>query len=272
MLSPDPSGLFGNVRTVDFVFERTFGTLAHEFQHLINASRRLYVNGASVFETVWLNEGLSHVAEELMFHAAAGTAPGQNIDLNDLYGSQSVLDAFNGWAGSNFGRLQSWLEAPHLQGPYAPNDTLATRGAIWAFLRYAADRKGGNQSALWSALVNSTTAGLDNLDAVLEDNTTWWVSDFTHAMYLDDSGIVVDPRHAQPSWNFRSIYPAIAPGYPLAVHDAANGVNFTRSLSAGGGSAFVRMGVAAGDHGVLSILSDGQTPPSSVELTVIRRK
>lgn len=272
MLSPDPSGLFGNVRTVDFVFERTFGTLAHEFQHLINASRRLYVNGASVFETVWLNEGLSHVAEELMFHELAGTAPGQNLDLDDIRASQQTLDAFNQWAISNFGRLSSWLEAPHLQGPFAPNDTLATRGAIWAFLRYAADRKGGSQTALWSALVNSTTAGLDNLDEVLEDNALWWVSDFTHAMYLDDSGLVVEPRHTQPSWDFRSIFPAFTPGYPLAVHDAVNGASFTRTLSAGGGSAFVRMGVAAGEHGVVSMLSDGQAPPSSVELTIIRRK
>ena len=30
-----------------------------------------------------------------------------------------------------------------------------TRGAAWAFLRYAADRHGGAQAAFWFALVNS---------------------------------------------------------------------------------------------------------------------
>src|SRR5690606_23646136 len=73
MLVPDPNGeVNGNRRATDFVLERTYSVLAHEFQHLINDSRRLYVNKALVWEDSWLNEGLSHIAEELAFYAASG--------------------------------------------------------------------------------------------------------------------------------------------------------------------------------------------------------
>ena len=58
----------------------TVGTAAHEFQHLINASRRLYINtSAAPTEERWLNEGLSHIAEELMFYKVSKLTPRQNI-------------------------------------------------------------------------------------------------------------------------------------------------------------------------------------------------
>ncbi|MDQ3950350.1 MAG: Ig-like domain-containing protein, partial [Gemmatimonadota bacterium] len=78
---PDTGGVVnGNKRRVGFVDSVTIGTLAHEYQHLINAGRRAYVNNAVADdEEVWLNEGLSHIAEELVFYRASGTAPRQNI-------------------------------------------------------------------------------------------------------------------------------------------------------------------------------------------------
>ncbi|MFL5537423.1 MAG: hypothetical protein ACJ8J0_00435, partial [Longimicrobiaceae bacterium] len=80
MLAPDPTGVHGNVRSVAFVGGVTIGTLGHEFQHLINASRHLYVNGSTTFEDFFLDEGLAHEAEELVFYRASGLSPGQNID------------------------------------------------------------------------------------------------------------------------------------------------------------------------------------------------
>ena len=48
MLAPDSGGVVnGNVRTTGFVDSLTTGVLAHEFQHLINASRRIYINTAA---------------------------------------------------------------------------------------------------------------------------------------------------------------------------------------------------------------------------------
>ena len=58
----------------------TTAVIAHEFQHLINAGRRMYVNNALDFEDTWLDEGLAHVAEELLFYREAGLRPKGNID------------------------------------------------------------------------------------------------------------------------------------------------------------------------------------------------
>ena len=65
LLAPDPNGTVNtNKRTKDEVTLLNLTTIAHELQHLINSSRRLYVNtGARPNEETWLDEGLAHVAE-----------------------------------------------------------------------------------------------------------------------------------------------------------------------------------------------------------------
>ena len=52
MLVPAPTpGINGVIHTAGFVDSLTPSVLAHEFQHLINAGRRIYVNsGATSFE------------------------------------------------------------------------------------------------------------------------------------------------------------------------------------------------------------------------------
>src|SRR5690242_18995635 len=65
LMAPDPLGrVNGNRRTTGFVDTNTTAVIAHEFEHLINSSRRLYVNNAPQFEEKWLDEGLAHIAEE----------------------------------------------------------------------------------------------------------------------------------------------------------------------------------------------------------------
>ncbi len=91
VLVPDPNAVFSDKRAFADIQSLTPGTLAHEYQHLINAGRRLYVNTTSDYpEAVWLNEGLSHIAEELLFYKATHLAPRQNIDLN---AARTVSDA-----------------------------------------------------------------------------------------------------------------------------------------------------------------------------------
>ncbi|MBW3654472.1 MAG: hypothetical protein KY444_00065, partial [Gemmatimonadetes bacterium] len=128
LLAPDPTGAIGgNVRTKDFVLRSTLATVAHEFQHLINSSRRLYVNNAQAFEEVWLNEGLSHIAEELQFYQVTPLEPRQNIDVNAILASEQIREAFNTYQISNFGRYATYLDNPDtasLRGP----DNLSTRG------------------------------------------------------------------------------------------------------------------------------------------------
>ncbi|HET7233339.1 MAG TPA: Ig-like domain-containing protein [Longimicrobium sp.] len=281
MLAADPSGTVnGNVRSVGFVTSTTVGTMAHEFQHMINAGRRLYVNSAPGFEQVWLDEGLAHVAEELVFYDRAGLAPGANLGIAQLGASSARLDAFFTYQEANFGRLRQWLLSPHTNGGFQQDDDLATRGAGWAFLRYAADRKGGTQPSFWFSLVNSTQAGLANLQAVLGTDPLPWYRDFTAALYADDAGLSPAAAYTLPSWDFRSIYagldyapgPACSCAYELAVRNPANGVADSFTLPAAGAAAYLRMGVSPGAFAGLATRSGGVAPTASIRMLVIRRK
>jgi hypothetical protein len=69
VLTPDPNGTIvpngggaGNPRSTASVRQGTRGTIAHEFQHMINASERIASPIEQDFEEVWLDEGLAHFA------------------------------------------------------------------------------------------------------------------------------------------------------------------------------------------------------------------
>jgi hypothetical protein len=245
MLAPDPAGAVNNnPRSVSFVRGVTVGTIAHELQHLINASRRLYVNIASQYEETWLDEGLSHIAEELVFYQASGLGPRQNIGVQTLTGSDQARNAFNEFGIQNFGRLQDWLSHPHANTPFGTDDDLATRGSAWQFLRYAADRRGGDERQFWHSLVNTKEAGLTNLANVLGTPPLPWFRDWGVAVYTDDAVPGTAGRFQMPSWNFRDIYahPTQGGRYPLRVDTLVTGVPRTFSLRAGS-SRYIRMGV-----------------------------
>ena len=269
LMVPDPNGVVnGNKFTKTAVTNVVIATVGHEYQHLINASRRMYVNTAATdFEETWLDEGLSHIAEELLFMAKTGLKPRANIDATLLRTSAAYVDAFNNEAISNFGRLGEYLEAPTANSPFADNDDLATRGATWSFLRYAADHTGADDGTTWFQLVNSTSSGLANLTSVFGSNLTTLARDWATAVFADDiTG--TDARYQQPTWNMRSIFGALQSNgaYPLSTTTlGASGatVNIT-----GGSAAFLRFGVAAGQAATIQ----WNTLPSNVQLTLVRTR
>ncbi len=276
MLVPDPEGVVnGNRRRVGFVDSVTISTLAHEYQHLINAGRRAYVNGATTDEEVWLNEGLSHIAEELLFYRTTGTGPRQNLG-GSRFGTPAYDALFNEFLASNFGRLRAFLQNPHNYSPYTTGDELGTRGAIWAFLRYAADRRGPSDGDVWMRLVNSRTAGLANLQAVFGANVLDMVRDWTISIYADDYVSGIAAALTQPSWDFRTAYPALPASpraYPLldAVRSLSDASTHTVSLRAGSGT-FLRFTVVAGHEASIRVTLNGVAPPATVRATIVRRQ
>jgi len=275
MLVPDLDGTVNsNPRDKEGVRRRTVSVLAHEFQHLINASRRLYVNGANDFEEIWLNEGLSHIAEELAFYKVAGLAPRQNIDLSRLRSSPAILTAVNGYQVSNLSRLLNYVENPEGNSPYANNDSLTTRGGTWQLLRYAADRKGGAEAGLWRSLVDAKTSGAANFEAAFGSALTTVVQDWTVAQYLDDTDITRKAEYVHPSWNFRSLLPALSDvkdRFPLKTQQLTDAAPATLSL-VGGGAAYLRFGVPADVVVPVTTTVQGSPPPADVELTLVRIK
>ena len=281
MLVPDPTGVVnGNRRELAFVKGVTTGVLAHEFQHLINEGRRLYVNEARDFEATWLNEGLSHVAEELMFYEVSGLEPRSNIDATAVRSTTARRTAFNEFQGSNFGRLRAYLSNPEANSPYAADDSLATRGATWQFLRYAADRTTGDETAVFKALVNSKLSGFQNLDAVFGGSTLNLARDWAVAQYTDDSNIGQNLRtsYTFASWNYRAVYSAFVDRdnrplpFPLRVTTLPTTGAPVQSTLVGGGATYLRFASAPGATATVRLTAAGVPVPESLQLVLVRTR
>jgi hypothetical protein len=274
-LVPDPARASANNESFlnkDQVQRRTVAVIAHELQHLVNASRRILELDAPV-ETVWLNEGLSHIAEELIFYHEAGLGPHQNIDIERLRSSQSILTAVNRHQVSNLGRFISFLESPAAFN-FADGNDLVTRGGAWAFLRYAADRTAaaGDQRQLWFNLVNSRQTGINNVAQVFNIAPFDWFQDWTVAVLLDDTPVPAEVRFRQPSWNYRSVVGALTQGnWPLQTRTLADNQPLETTLRAGG-SAYVRLAVAAGTTGGVRVTSNRISPPETLRLSIVRTR
>jgi hypothetical protein len=269
LMVPDPTGIVnGNKFAKDDITRVLIATLAHEYQHLINASRRMYVNtDATDFEVVWLDEGLSHIAEELLFYAESGLAPRANIDATTLRSSGAYVDAFNNDAISNFSRFETYLGSPSSNSPFADNDDLATRGATWSFLRYAADHTGSDDGTTWYQLVNSTTTGVANLQQVFGTGLPALARDWATSVFADDL-VSTDVRYQQPSWNLPSIFGALESNgaYPLAT--ATLGTSPMTLSVDGGSAAYLRFAVSAGQSATVQL----SNLPSNLQLTLVRTR
>lgn len=282
LLVPDPTGVVNNnKRTKDDVTTLNLGTIAHEFEHLINSGRRLYINtNATANEETWLDEGLAHTAEELLYYRISGFTTRQNLNLSQV---SSQSSNFANYASQNFSRFYQFLINPEVNSPYAPNDSLATRAATWHFLRYAAGRQSvSGENAFYRALVNSQTSGRANLSNVLGGTAqlSTYLRDWTVSMIADDysasTTAALDQRYIMPSWNFRSIFPGLRIGsgavlgvYPINSRSLQSGAP-QRITLAGGTSSYVRFGVLGGQSAFISLASNGAALPTDMRYAIVR--
>jgi hypothetical protein len=268
LLAPDPSGsINGNPRTTVFVDSVTIPVIAHEFQHLINFGRRLYVNDASAFEEQWLDEALAHMAEELLFYRESGLTARANIDLAALRTSTRTLYGFNRDMNGNQGRYRSYLFAPSRNSPFGVDDGLATRGSAWSLLRYLTDHAASSDGDLLFRLVNSQLTGVSNLVAVFGAGVSVQARDWNVSNAADD--LTTTAAWLQPSWNWHSIYPAIGSSgqYPLAYQPMASGVAYSGTVL-GGGAAYYKVAVAANGSATLTFTETAGVSPMLSLVTV----
>ena len=189
LLAPDPNGTFGNAFTASFVREVSRGTVAHEFQHMINAGHRMAMRAP--FENSWLDEGLAHLAEDLVGRAAA------NISDTQLATRAKVAanaGDFNAFFSQNVLRYQAYLAA--LGTTTATGDassSLAVRGAAWSLLRNTADRySGADVAAFTMKLETSGKVGVPNFAAAAGQTFTaligsWAVANAYSALGVNGS-------------------------------------------------------------------------------------
>jgi len=250
MMVPDPTGVVnGNQFRPGYIDTLTTSILAHEFQHLINAGRRMYVNTAATdFEETWLNEGLSHEAEELLFFRESGYSPRSHLT------SASILDSwahFAPWVSddaSNFVNFYYFLSDPANHSPIDANDALETRGATWAFLRYAMDVSFASDAGNWQRFTNSTTTGLGTLSFAFQRDPMALLKDFAVTNIRGWGG--------HPSWNFGEVYinAFVLNDYPLTFTPLQDGTAVPVSVR-GGSAAYYRFGVGPDAQGLLRFSS-----------------
>lgn len=218
LLVPDPNGTInGNVRSTAFVRQQSRGTVAHELQHLISAAQKIRLN-AQTFETVWLGEGLSHIAEEVVGHAVTGLAPRSDLTFAQ---ANANADDFTAFHRQNFLRARLYLLTDSIarNSPIANNDELATRGATWLLLRWILDHEGpaqGGEQNITRKMVLTSASGMPNLEAAVGKPFADLVSEWLPALYTDNLGVPgLSARLTIPSWNLRDIYQNISGAYPL---------------------------------------------------------
>ena len=227
VLAPDPDGTIGNnKRSVAFVKNNTRGTIAHEFQHMINASERIRSPILQDFEDVWLDEALSHFAEDAIGRVIRGIGEAEDAGFTRALGGN--VDDFNAYFFQNLARFRIYLGFPPNPagpGPVGPtssnaDSSLAVRGAAWALLRYAADHySGGDVKAFTKRLAGGPDVGVANLvrnaAATFDAIVTGWMI----ANYADNLGVPgLSALYTYKVYDMRSMLNSITSGvYPLKV-------------------------------------------------------
>jgi hypothetical protein len=212
LLAPDPTGLYGNTFTLPTVREVARSTIAHEMQHVINAGNR-YVNDAPAFESAWLDEALSSLAEDDVGRAELGMADLKTLTLNDITAMDSVM--FDTFFSGNFARAKIYVLDPDTIGAIATDTrvegSLAAFGAGWAFLRYIVDWFSGNAPrTLTQQLVAGPDTGLVNLTATTGAPLDTLLSRWLVTMYTDGQSIPgLGAQYNYRSYNLRDILSAL---------------------------------------------------------------
>jgi hypothetical protein len=236
-------------------------TFIHEFQHMISFNQHVLVRGGNAEDT-WLNEGLSHFAEEL---------GGRQIPDVECPSSTSCAQEFLEGDLVNAFEYLSSPEEFFLIEPGNSTGKLEERGANWLFVRWLSDHFASDSilgTDLTRELVASNQVGSVNVSARSGVDFSTLVGEWQLSNYLDDLPGFSAPnsRLRYKSWNFRQ---AAVPngGFPL-VPDSTDGIAYQHSgtLRAGSGR-HVRVVQEPGDPAVdFRLTGPTVTPlPSSIE-------
>lgn len=161
LLAADPTGAWGNGFPVDFTRDTNISTTAHEHEHMISFSHRIFNQGGAT-QVTWLEEGMAHMAEDL-----------------------------NGLHNDNQKRTAIYLGNPGAVSLEHNTAPLNQRGGIYLFLRLMADRYGTD---ILKDIVQSTCSGRGCIQNVTGEDFYDLVAEFLAAIYLSGREITSDAR------------------------------------------------------------------------------
>lgn len=212
-LVPDPAGTFSCAHSKDAVGQLTPSTFIHELQHMISFGQHEILRNGTNEEESWLNEGLSHIAEELgsryyenKFPPPTGRTDAdqafpdssQGFISGDLYNSYHFLLDPASTDTADKASVSNWGDG---------DGTLVQRGGIWLFLRWLGDQE---DSLVYGRLDQTTNTGVPNVVAASGVSFPTLFGEYALALYVDSLPGV--PRASIPSEfrftsrNLRALY------------------------------------------------------------------
>lgn len=212
-LVPDPAGTFSCAHSKDAVGQLTPSTFIHELQHMISFGQHEILRNGTNEEESWLNEGLSHIAEELgsryyenKFPPPTGRTDAdqafpdssQGFISGDLYNSYHFLLDPASTDTADKASVSNWGDG---------DGTLVQRGGIWLFLRWLGDQQ---DSLVYGRLDQTTNTGVPNVVAASGVSFPTLFGEYALALYVDSLPGV--PRASIPSEfrftsrNLRALY------------------------------------------------------------------
>lgn len=210
MLAPDAGAVNGNSFTTTFVREITRGTVAHEFQHMINSGNRYVSPTSEQFEATWLDEGLAHFAEDAVGRVKAGFADNQTVSNSDILSLDSAIA--HAFFLQNFARAKYYVERPDTTAAIVnhakASANLASRGAEWALVRYVADwfNTGGDPRTVTRALASGPDTGVVNLVKATGVPLDTILAHFLVTLYTDHQPYIsASSPFSYKSYDFRDI-------------------------------------------------------------------
>jgi hypothetical protein len=229
-LVPDPANPQCTIDKADAA-ARLATTFIHEFQHMISFNQHVLVRGGNAEDT-WLNEGLSHFAEEL---------GGRQIPDSECPNSISCAQEFlEGDLNNAFGYLSS-PEDFFLIEPATSSGGLEERGANWLFVRWLADHFAADTTLgtqLTRQLVATNQRGSANVTARTGVDFSILVGQWQLANYLGGlSGFTAtSDRLRYKTWDFRALADSNSIPFPLDA-DSTSGSGYVHNgtLRAGSG-------------------------------------
>jgi hypothetical protein len=260
-LVPDPNNPSCTIDKVEANI-RLPTTFIHEFQHMISFNQHVLIRSGGAEET-WLNEGLSHFAEEL---------GGREVPDSECPNSTSCASEFLQGDLTNAFEYLASPEDFFLIEPGNSNATLEERGANWLFVRWLADHFSADTTLgteLTRQLLATSQTGNTNVTARTGVDFSILVGQWQLTNYLDDLPGFSAPtdRLRYKSWNFREVADLNAIPFPLAP-DSTSGLGYSHTgvLRAGSGR-HIRVVQAPGAVAVDLQVTDpsGTALPSSID-------
>jgi hypothetical protein len=185
-LVPDSTGEYGSSISKSFLMSNIYpSVLHHEFQHMISFNQHYFENEGSSEES-WLNEGLSHLAEDIF-----------SIADNDYMESTG---------NENPSRVNSYLE--NIQNIcFSCGSSISQRGGSYLFLRYLYEQAElgaidtlTDGAEMIGNLLDTDLRGMDNMIQAIYGNDgsaeelKQVLGYFALATYFSNSGVTNDSR------------------------------------------------------------------------------